>query len=225
MQVGFTSSQGSGCYLFCMRIELPIIALAGLVIAGVASAQVPAEDWLIGPHIKGRNYSVGMPYAMEESAVGPAFNFPSARTGHVHYVTLQTGPFDGARELFLRYRIDAARNTRFVAQEDGSAGTFGLAIHRAGDNWTARGRYEAYRWYSPTTLTLSPGVHTLKVSLDDPNWRGVLSSKSGTNPEGFASALVNAESVSMTFGGSSGRGHGVYATKPAKFTLLDFRIR
>ena len=212
-------------YVSGMRIGSPFIALAGFAIAGMATAQAPAENWIIGPHIKGRNYSVGMPYTMEESTAGPAFNFPNARTGHVHYVTLQTGPLYGAREIVLRYRIDAARNARFIAQEDGSAGTLGLAIHRAGDNWTAKGRYEAYRWYSPSTLALSPGVHTLKVSLDDPNWRGVLSSISVTNPKGFASALVNAESVSMTFGGNSGRGHGVYATEPAKFTLLDFRIR
>lgn len=208
-----------------MQTGLTTIALAGLAFSGMASAQVPAENWLIGPNIKGRNYSVGMPHAMDESPAGPTFDFPSAKTGHVHYVTLQTGPLDGAREIVLRYRIDASRNARFVAQEDGSAGIFGLAIHRAGDNWTAKGRYESYRWYSPTTLTLSPGVHTLKVSLDDPNWRGVLSSKSGKNTKGFANALVNAESASMTFGGNSGRGHGVYATGPAKFTLLDFRIR
>lgn len=225
MQVGFRSSQATDYYIISMRTGLTIIALAGLAIAGMASAQVPAENWLIGPIIKGRNYSVGMPYTMDESPAGPTFNFPSVRTGHVHYVTLHTGPLDGAREIVLRYSIDASPNARFVAQEDGSAGTFGLAIHRAGDNWTAKGRYEAYRWYSPSTLTLSPGVHTLKVSLDDPNWRGVLSSKSGTNIKGFVSALVNAESVSMTFGGNSGRGHGVYATEPAKFTLLDFRIR
>lgn len=216
--------KGDGLIVVTMRRSLTIASLALLAVTSAVAANPPADAWRIGPIIKGRNYSVGMPPAMQRSSQGPTFAFPAEGNGHVHYVTLGTEPLEGARQITVRYRIDAAPGTRFVAQEDGSPGTFGLAFQRAGDNWTARGRYEAYRWYSPSAVPLSPGVHTFTARFDDPNWVGVMTSRSGTNPEGFASALANAESVSMTFGGSSGRGHGVFATAPARFTLLDFRI-
>lgn len=202
-----------------------VVAIALSAAAGTAlAAQVPAEGWRIGPVIKGRNYSVGMPATLQPGPQGPRFAFPGANDGHVHYVTMHSGPIEGARQITARYRIDAARGTRFVAQESGAPGTFGIALQRAGDNWSAKGRYEAYRWYSPEIVPLTPGVHTFTARLDDPRWVGVLSSNSGTNPRAFAAALADTESVSMTFGSASGRGHGVYATGPAKFTLIEFRI-
>jgi len=207
-----------------MKKPIVFAALARAAAGAPVAAQVPAKAWRIGPIIKGRNYSVGMPLSMQEGPLGPTFAFPIEGRGHVHYVSLGTGPLEGARQITVRYRIDAARGTRFVAQEDSSPGMFGFAFQRAGDNWTARGRYEAYRWYSPNTAALTPGTHTFIARLDDPAWIGVMSSKSGTNRAGFAAALADTESVSMTFGGNSGRGHGVYSTAPARFTLLDFRI-
>lgn len=216
--------KGDRLIVFKMRRSLTIASLVLLTATSAVAANPTADAWRIGPIIKGRNYSVGMPPAMQRSTQGPAFAFPAEGSRHVHYVTLETGSLEGARQITVRYRIDAAPGTRFVAQEDGSPGTFGLEFQRAGDNWTARGRYEAYRWYSPSAVPLSPGVHIFTARFDDPNWVGVMTSRSGTNPEGFAGALADAESVSMTFGGSSGRGHGVFATAPARFTLLDFII-
>lgn len=207
-----------------MKNLFATVALS-LAVAGTAvAAQAPAEAWRIGPIIKGRNYSVGMPLSMQAGPQGPTLAFPAEGRGHVHYVSLATGPLQGARLITMRYRIDAERGTRFVAQEDGSPGTIGLAFQRAGDNWSAKGRYEAYRWYSPNAIPLTPGTHTFTARLDDPAWIGVLSSRSATNPQGFAGAMAETETVSITFGGNSGRGHGVYSTAPARFTLLDFRI-
>lgn len=205
-----------------------VFPAAGLFLAafaaGAPAAPPPAEAWTIGPVIRGKNYSVGMAPSLERGRDGPWFAFPGAGRGSVHYVSLDTGPLAGARRMTVRYRIDAPRGTGFVAEENGSPGQFGLVFQRAGDNWSARGRYETYRWYSPRTVTLAPGVHSFTVPLDDPDWIGVLSSRAGTSPREFAAALANAESVSMTFGSAAGRGHGVYATAPARFTLLDFRI-
>ena len=126
--------------------------------------------------------------------------------------------------MTIRYRVDALPRTRFVAQESGANGTFGLAFQRAGDNWSAKGRYETYRWYSPVIVPLEPGVHTFKARLDDPRWKAVMSTTAASNPAAFAAALAQTESVSLTFGGPGGRGHGVYATAPATFTILHFSI-
>lgn len=204
-----------------------IAAAFALSVAAVASslvAQVPAEAWQIGPIIKGRNHSVGMPPTLQPTKDGPSFSFPR-RGGSVHYVSLATGPLQGARSITIRYRIDARPGVQFVADESGREGTFGLVFQRAGDTWTAKGRFEAYRWYSPEAVPLSPGVHTMTVRLDDPNWIAVYGTKAAVNPQGFAAALANTDSVSMTFGGVGGRGHGVYATGPARFTILSFNIR
>lgn len=207
-----------------MILKLFAFAAVFACTTGLA-AQPPAEAWEIGPTIKGRNYSVGMPTTMREGDAGPWFNFPTRAQGHVHYVSLPVYPLGDARQILVRYRIEANAGTEFVAQESGGAGLFGLAVHRKGDNWTAKGRYEAYRWYSPKTLPLTLGEHTLSISLDDPNWVGVLRSTSASNPRGFQGALHNADKISMTFGGQGGRGHGVYATGRARFILLDFIVR
>jgi hypothetical protein len=208
-----------------MKKPLSVLALSAATFASSLTAQPPAEAWQIGPVIRGRNYSVGMPATLQPGRDGPSFAFQRSGEGHVHYVTLPTGPLAGARTITLRYRIDAARGTSFVAQESGAQGKIGLALHRAGDNWSAKGRFEAYRWYSPTFIPIEPGVHRITVSLRDPAWGAVMTSTAGTNPQAFAGTLAETESVSITFGGDGGRGHGVYATAPARFTLLDFQIQ
>ncbi|MCT2558471.1 hypothetical protein N0B51_05710 [Tsuneonella sp. YG55] len=208
-----------------MRKILAPIALGAAGLAAVAAAAPPpASAWQIGPVIRGKNYSINMPATMQPGPNGPWFAFPLRGQGEVHYVTLPVGSLKGARSISLRYRIDAAPGTRLVAANGSASGTFGLAIQRTGDNWSARGRYETYRWYSPQAPVLTPGTHTFTARLDDPRWIGVLSSTAGGNPRAFAEALAEAQSVSMTFGGGGGRGHGVYATAPARFTLLDFSI-
>lgn len=198
--------------------------ILGLSCAGPSGAQSPVDTWEIGPVIKGRNYSVGMPPTMQPGPHGPVFTFPQAGEGHVHYISLRTGPLQGARTIILRYRVDADPNTRFIAQESQSQGKVGLAIHRAGDNWSARGRYETFRWYSPAFVPIESGVHTITANLNDPGWGAVMTTTAATNPSAFVQALRDAEAVSLTFGGDGGRGHGVYATAPARFTILDFRI-
>lgn len=207
-----------------MRKIVAGLALSVSALGAAIAAQPSAASWQIGPVIKGRNYSVGMPETLHDGRQGPWFAFPQAGEGHVHYVTLRTGPLQDAKAITVRYRVDTKPGTRFVAQESNLPGKFGLVFQRAHDNWSAKGRYETYRWYSPTAVPIQPGTHTFTVRLDDPAWVGVLTSNAASNPEGFAGALADTESVSLTFGGDGGRGHGVYATGPARFTLLDFRI-
>lgn len=208
-----------------MRKLMTVLALGASVVAtAITAAPPPAEAWQIGPVIRGRNYSIGMPATMQPGPQGPRFAFPSAGEGSVHYVTLATTALAGAREITVRYRVDAERGTRFVAQETNNPGKLGFAFQRAGDNWSAKGRYEAFRWYSPDIEPLTPGVHSFTARLDDPRWVGVISSNAATNRDGYAAALADTQSVSLTFGDEAGRGHGVYATGPATFTILDFRI-
>ncbi len=209
-----------------LALFAPVAALAAVAGSALA-ARVPAEAWSIGPVIKGRNYSVGMPSTLQATPDGPSFEIPgpTRANGHVHQVTFPVRSLEGARRLTLTYRIDAAPGTRFYGQENGGPGWVSLFFQQRGDNWTARGQYETYRWYSPNNRieTLKPGTHTVTVNLDE-EWNAVVAWRRSQNPEGFNRALANADKVGFVFGSSSGLGHGVYATGPARFTIIDYRI-
>ncbi len=177
--------------------------------------------------IKGRNYSVNMPPTMEQSREGAFFDFPGPRraNGHVHYVTMPIRSLEGARRITLRYRIDAPPGTRFVPQEfpDRTA-ILSLFIQQRGDRWTRS--YPTHRWYSPNdrVMSLRPGIHTVTIDFDEP-WIPVLGGEAAqSRPDAFRTARENASRVGFTFGSSGGRGHGVFATRPARFTILDFEI-
>ena len=209
---------------------LPALAISLAAAATAIGAGPPAHQWEIGPIIRGKSYSVNMPLRPQPTERGWSFDFPSnsKRDGHVHYVSFDPGSLDGAREIKVRYRVDARRGTRFVPQEfPDRPATVSLYFQRAGDNWTAKGRYAMYRWYAPadSIQSIAPGVHEMTVRLDDPRWGAVVGGNASQYPREFAAALANADNVGLVFGSKGGRGHGVYATGPARFELLDFRIR
>ena len=201
-------------------------ALATATFPASAGEGPAASQWDIGPVIKGRNYSVNMPRTLFETRDGPSFDFPypTKSQGHVHYVTVPVRSLEGAQRITLRYRIDAKPGTRFYQQEAPTKqGTLSLYFQRTGDRWTRK--YHKHRWYSPNDrqMPLTPGTHTVSISFDEP-WIAVLGGNARTHPREFRAALAQTMRVGFTFGGNSGRGHGVYATGPARFTVLDFRI-
>lgn len=207
------------------RASLTIAAIA--TVAGTAAAAPPpAAMWEIGPVIRGKNYSYRMPLRPAEGRAGPTFEIPgpTKADGHVHYVTMPTRPLAGAQAITLRYRIDAAPGTRFVPQESpGSPANLSLYFQRAGDGWTMR--QPDWRWYAPTnrTMPLRPGTHTVRIGLDE-DWIAMTGPGAHANPRGFRAALADTARIGFTFGSDAGRGHGVYATSPARFTILDFRV-
>lgn len=205
-----------------------LLLIAGLSTAtGTASAQTPAaEAWEIGPIIRGRNRSIGMPLNPEPAGRGIAFDFPypTAGAGHVHYVTFRHGPLINKRRVVMRYRIDAARGVRFVPQESpGATATLSLFFQRGGDTWNGRGPYAHYRWWSGVQVPVTPGVHQLAVDLDD-EWISVWAGSNRQTPGAFRAALAGADRVGFVLGANGARGHGVFATGPARLTVLSFQI-
>lgn len=205
-----------------------LTALTLLAGAGPAAAQ-NAASWEIGPIIRGKNYSQGMPLRPQPTRSGWSFNFPvgSREAGHVHYVTFRPGPVAPTSRIVVRYRVDARAGTRFVPQERPELrGTVSLYFQRRGDNWSAKGRYEYFRWYAPDTTVreIAPGEYEISVRLDDPDWISVQGRTAGSNPAALQAALADIDRIGLVFGSTAARGHGVYATAPARFTLLSFRI-
>jgi hypothetical protein len=201
-----------------------MLAAAALPVA--LQATPPAHAWQIGPLVRGRNYSVGMPSQPSNDREGGVnFEFPQAG-GEIDAMTTRVGPLAGARQITMRYRVDAPSGARFIAVErPQEAAAVSLYFQRQGDNWSARGRYASYRWYVPdrAVFALSPGVHTLTVRLDE-IWTNVKGVSNRQDPDGYHAALNETVAVGVAFGSSSFRSHGVYATGPARFTLLSFDI-
>ena len=177
--------------------------------------------------MRGRNYSVGMPAHPTPLRDGTlAMEFPLAGQGQVDALTTATGPLAGARQVTLRDRLAAAPATRLVPDErPEEAATVSLYFQQRGDTWSGRGRYESYRWYSPAraVIPLAPGVQTVTVAFDEV-WTNVYGRPNTEVPMGFAAALADTARIGLAFGSSGARSHGVYATAPARFTLLAFEI-
>lgn len=209
------------------KTALLAFAAAALVVPAALAAMPPAEAWQIGPIVRGKNYSVGMPARPSPGPGGSlVMDFPVAGAGQVDAWTTAVGPLAGARAITMRYRIDAARGTRFVADEaPDQPATVSLYFQQAGDTWTAKGRYASYRWYVPdrAVIPLSPGEHTVTVRFDEA-WGNVNSVTNAADPRGYAAALQNTARIGIAFGSSGLRSHGVYATGPARFTLLALDI-
>jgi hypothetical protein len=212
-----------------MNIKPALFAAIGALASAASLAAMPrALDWEIGPLIRGRNYSVGMPTHPTPLRSGWSFEFPypSAAAGHVHYVTTPIASLAGKTAIVLRYRIDAVRGVHFVAQgHPGLPASLSLFFQREGDSWSGK-RHPHHRWWSPTASMrqLAPGDYEMRVSLSDGNWTSVNGPLASSHRQAFRDALIGAERIGLVFGSAAGRGHGVYATGRARFTLLSFRL-
>ena len=143
---------------------LALAALLGLLPAsgGGGEANAPAaavrtapashmdpRGWMIGPVIRGRNHSVGMPlHPSPDPGGGWHIDLPRG-PGSVHYVTFRHGSLAGKRRIVMRYRVEAAPGVRIApSTSPQSPSILTLYFQRGGDNWSARGRFETYRWYA-----------------------------------------------------------------------------
>ncbi|HEY0113594.1 MAG TPA: hypothetical protein VGB59_10655 [Allosphingosinicella sp.] len=192
-----------------------------------AAARIPdASQWVIGPVIRGRNYSQGMPLHPTPRRTGGWHIDIPRPPGSVHYVTFPHGSLGGKSRIVMRYRVELDRGVRIAPPSAPQGhGMITLYFQRSGDNWSGRGRYEAYRWYA-TFATQSPitaGDHVMVAPLNGP-WTAVETSSARTNPAAFRSALADANQVGFVLGGGDGYGHGVFATGRARLIVTEFRV-
>lgn len=208
-----------------IKLALPFAALGAAVVSTGLGAMPSAEAWEIGPQVRGRNYSVGMPARPDVTRNGdPSFEFP--QRGEIDALTTVVGPLAGAREITFRYRLETAPGARLVSSETPrQTPTVSLYFQQNGDDWSARGRYASYRWYAPSraVISLTPGEHSVTVRFAE-TWTNVNGVPNTQDPQGFASALENTGRIGIAFGTSSARSHGVYAVGTARFTLLGLDI-
>ena len=145
------------------------------------------------------------------------FTFP-LKGGHVNAIVKPTGAVGDT--VTLRYRIEADPGVTFHPQErpQGIA-TVSLMLQRKGDDYSAKGAKAFYRLYGPGPQVLTPGEHTLTVEPGSLGWVGVMGGE--PSPSQWDDVLGNLHAIHICFGEQYGsRAHGVFATGPAKFTLL-----
>jgi hypothetical protein len=207
----------------------PVSAAAALALvladAGAAAATLDPGAWTIGPVIRGQNYSRLMPL---HPSPGPGRGFHIAlpqAPGSLHYVTFRHGSLTDKSRIVMRYRIEAAPGVQVVPRTAPQMpAQITLYFQRAGDNWSGRGPYEAYRWYATfATQSPTPGSHQMVASFDQ-NWTAVQRSSARSNPAAFRAAIAEADQVGFVLGGGDGYGHGVFATGPARLVVTEFRI-
>jgi hypothetical protein len=212
----------------CRPAALAALAfLAACADIEAANAQAgPAEAWTIGPMVRGRNYSQGVPlHPTPRRGGGWQVELPRP-PGSIHAVTFRHGPLAGKRRIALRYRIEAAPGVRLLAASDGrSPAMLTLYFQRSGDNWSGRGRYETYRWYATfaTHSSLAPGEHEMVAPLDA-LWTAVSTSSARSRPDAFRAALAETDQVGFVLGGGDGYGHGIFATGRARLIVTSFRV-
>ena len=208
---------------------LTFAAYGGAAPAGAAAAAVQASEagaWTIGPIIRGRNYSQGMPlHPTPRRGGGWHIDLPRP-PGSVHYVTFPHGSLAGKSRIVMRYRVETDRGVRISPPSaPQGAGMITLYFQRGGDNWSGRGRYETYRWYATfaTQTPITAGDHVMIAPLDA-NWTAVERSSARTNPAAFRAAIAGADQVGFVLGGGDGYGHGVFATGRARLIVTQFRV-
>jgi hypothetical protein len=209
-------------------LALALLAPSGGVSeASAAAAALPHPSaWVIGPHIRGRNYSEGVPL---HPSPGPGrgwhIDLPRA-PGSVHYVTFRHGPLIGKSRIVMRYRVEADPGVRIEPiTAPGSPSMLTLYFQRRGDNWSGRRMFETFRWYATfaTQSPITPGEHVMVAPLNG-NWTAIQTSSARTSPAAFRDALADADQVGFVLGGGDGYGHGVFATGRARLVVTDFRV-
>lgn len=191
-----------------------------------ASLMDPAA-WEIGPIMWGDNASKGVPLHPSAHPEGWFIDvpYPTREQGHVHYVTVPTGPLTPDQTITLRLRIEADPATKLVPVKFPDAkGLITLYFQQGGDMWTGEGQYRWYRWYAKFGTVTDPrsGELVMTARLDDPRWGAVMGGTAATNPAEFAAALDGASRIGFVLGGGDGLGHGVYATGSLRLVVTGF---
>ena len=187
-------------------IVVAILVMAALLLRKHRGVFGP--EWRIG-------YSPGMPNTPVMQGSGWYFDFPTDPASHVHYVQWFKPPAL-VGSLYVKFTVTGGG---FIAPRyPGETAVVSLLIQRKGDDWTAQGKYQGYRWFSSAIVTLADGQFEITAPLNVASWSDV---EGGRDPAAFAEAIRNVENVGLVFGVSGGRGHGVYATEPSRFTLLE----
>ena len=207
---------------------LPLLLAALLSACGGPSSSSPSGQTGWTAVTAGKSYG-----AVVDPSTGN-YSFPIAPNS-IHYVVEPCPDLSRAKGLYLKFLVTAAPTTKFLLMQlvngvdtpvPGSVGlTPVIYIQRQGDNWSATGPYESFRWWATyiPLVPLTPGEHQINAYFNE-RWTAVETSNSIDNASAFQATLADPGSCGYTWPGQTGYGHGITATGPATFTLEGFGV-
>ena len=211
------------------------ILMAGLIVAGVAGfflyrkvAHATPSGWYFGPIIKGKNWSKGMPkrpdFTPDPSRI-LEFEMPVGIGAEVDYLVGDPITLTGKDKLLFAF--DYQGPEPYPVEGPSAPATATICLMRRGDNWSAKGKYEHYRWYQPTPLLrIKEGKWAVELSLTEGEWTNVFGRKAKDYPEQFDACLKNLGNIAICFGTRRARGHGVRARDAGGlFTLIKLEAQ
>lgn len=188
--------------------------------ASAPSSPVPSDGWTI-------QYSKNVPAEMTQASDGTYFvDLPSQDDG-LHYVVENASGKGLAigKTLTMTYSVTGSGNVRSVQGD--TPGWVTPYMQRAGDDLTAKGAMQQYRYWGHPSSGLTVGDYTVSVPITADKWSDVLGAYGTEYPNGFSDCVANALVIGFTFGdpGQGATGHGCYVKDgTARFTLKSFTI-
>jgi hypothetical protein len=158
----------------------------------------------------------------------PSFWFPNAAPGANYLLTETRGPIKG-QAVSIAYTVQASGNAVFdyrTAENNmAGPGDYGIArlfIQRKGDDYSAEGDKQFYRfWALAGYRKLENGSYVISASLDPARWSSVYGNRGDVAPEQFAATLRDAEYIGVTFGGGLFFGHGCFCRNGSAMFRVD----
>jgi hypothetical protein len=236
-----------------MRFVAAVILALMLVVCGGGGASAPPLPPVVYPGPPGPpgismdvthwwvGFSVGAPATPTQAGSGWYVDIPvatGADTGptcksratcpHLNMIALNPGAAISGT-VTLKVQVDTTGTPVFNYNLDGTEtcnnpARISLYFQRGGDDYSAVGEKEFYRWWSNDQLVIGSG--TLSVALQPQNWFSVYGKNGSTNPALFAAALASPRALGMTFGGGCTGHHGVNVSGgTARFNALNFVVQ
>lgn len=172
-------------------------------------------SWFFGPIIDGENYTKGMPARPTAAGQGFTFDFKNAPSEVDAVIKKNPPSLVGMKGLKLNYTVTGSGF--MAAGETNVPGRVGISLQRKGDNWSGSGQYQQYRLYSQSRPLLVAGSGQVVATT----WIDVKGKV--VSPAVVSTVVANLDNYSVVFGGSFAS-HGVYATQPASFTMVNIEV-
>lgn len=196
-------------------VALGFLAFAGFAFLKLRKKKAPTKSATPWSITQGRD----VPTSPTMVGNGWYIDVP-ASPGYLAYVAWVDQPkLSPGQTIRMTYRVEGG--PLIATEYPASPADCGLMIQRLGDSLSARGKYAGYRWFNRQHLPLTEGEHSVTVRLDEAEWGPVMSDPQAAS---FAECLENVDTLNIVFGGAGGRGHGVYAAEPTRFTLLSMVV-
>lgn len=207
-------------------------------LSSATSNGADASACIVGPYVRGKNSSAGMPKHPTATPTGWKLDMPvpsnpqttdaNAADKHVHSVTFNCGSLTGKTAVRVRGRWDIPAGVELKPWTGPGAPTVMIVwIQRKGDDWSAANEFQHYRWYAGLAV-MSPivaGEFDLTIPLAGAGWTDTMGATQSEYPAEFKAALDNCASVGIGFGGGTGYMHGLFATGPgAALNIEQFEI-